>query len=107
MVNMVTYLNNLNYNREVTSNKKRVIILFASSWCIACEEILPKYERWAEEYADQLEFKVIDIAKNKHLVKKFDVATALTFIIMEGKTVITRFAGIQTDETFKYFITRA
>ena len=106
MVNMITYLNRLNYNKEVTLNKKRVILLFTASWCLACDEILPKYEQWAKRYSNKLEFKIVDMHKNKRIVKKYDVASSLTFLIIENKTVINRFAGMQTDETFDYFINR-
>ncbi|MGI6781752.1 MAG: thioredoxin family protein [Acholeplasmataceae bacterium] len=103
---MITHLNHLNYNREVTQNKKKVIILFSAPWCLACQELLPLYEKWADEYHEEYDFKVCDMSKNKFLVNKFDVVTTLTFIVIDGKNVLRRFVGMQTDETFKYFMER-
>lgn len=101
---MVTYLNSLNYNREVTLNKKKVVLLFTAPFCLACHELLPSYEKWAEEYSEDYDFKLIDITKNRFLTKKYDVVTTLTFIIIEDKKIVKRFAGMQTGETFKYFL---
>ncbi|MGI6787451.1 MAG: thioredoxin family protein [Acholeplasmataceae bacterium] len=101
---MLTYLTNLNYNREVLLNKKRIVLLFIAPWCLACQEILPLYEEWAKEYSDRYDFKLVDITKNKYLVKKFDVVSTLTFIIIENRNIINRFAGMQTSDTFKFFL---
>lgn len=100
---MLTTLNYFNYNREVTLNKKKVVILFGAPWCLGCQQMLPKYERWARDYPD-FDFKLADITKTKYLVNKFKVVSSMTFVVISRGVEIKRFNGIQTDETFKYFL---
>lgn len=103
---MLTYLNYFNFNREVILNKKKVVILFGAPWCMSCQELLPLYEKWSEEYKDDYDFKLVDMSKSKYLVKQFRVTTTVTFIVVSGWKEINRFGGIQTAETFKYYLSK-
>ena len=100
---MVKEVKFLNFNREVSQNEKKVVILFGASWCLACREIMPLFERWSLEYPTY-DFKYVDLSVSKRFIKRFNISATPTFILFENKNIIKSFVGIQTDETFEYFL---
>lgn len=100
---MIVKLNYFNFNREVVQNKKKVVILFGMPWCRSCEYVLPQYAKWAKKFTDY-DFKICDVHESKYLGKKFDIVAPLTFVVMVGKHEIKRFAGMQNEETFEYYL---
>lgn len=55
-----------NFYREVIEPKLDVFVMFYTSWCEHCHEIMPLYENLAQYLSlnDMLKFKKIDLSKN-------------------------------------------
>lgn len=65
------------------------IIKFEASWCTPCKNYSMIWDELTKEsqYQD-IEFEVIDIEKNKELVKKYEVKVIpLTVVLQDGQEV--------------------
>ena len=102
---MINTINYFNYNREVVSNRKKVIILFDAPWSFTGQGTMQSFEKWSKKY-NLYDFKKVDIVKSKKIAKKFKIVATPTYVVVDGGKELKRFLGVQNDETFKYFITK-
>jgi thioredoxin-like negative regulator of GroEL len=75
----------------------RNILYFTADWCHPCKKVKPVVEELNRE-SSGVKFQVIDADSETELVKKFEVRSVPTFIVLDGGVEITRATGAQTRE---------
>ncbi|MBQ8163332.1 MAG: thioredoxin [Clostridia bacterium] len=81
----VVYVTNENFESEVLSSKKPVLIDFFATWCGPCHMISPVIEEIAIEHSEYNVVK-IDVDKAPELAEKFGVVSIPSlFVIKDGK----------------------
>lgn len=75
----------------------RHILYFTADWCNPCKKVKPIVEELNRESSD-VKFQVIDADAETELVKKFEVRSVPTFIVLDGGVEINRVSGAQTRD---------
>jgi thioredoxin 1 len=87
MIFMAREINFDEYNNEVLTSDKLVLIDFFATWCGPCKMLAPVIEQVSGENADVMVVKV-DVDKNPELAVLYKVASIPTLVFLkEGKLV--------------------
>lgn len=73
----------------------RHILYFTANWCNPCQRTKPFAEELISEGFD---IRFIDADENNNLVKKFEIKSIPTFILIENDNEINRINGAKTKE---------
>ena len=77
-----------NFDEEVTSSKKPVLVDYWATWCGPCKMVGPIIEEIAVEYTEKLKVGKIDVDSNQALATQQNVMSIPTLLIFkEGKVV--------------------
>ena len=81
----------------------KTIFYFTADWCNPCKKVKPIVEELNREQSDA-NFQIIDADIETELVKRFEVRSVPTFILIENGIEINRITGAQTRESLVGFI---
>lgn len=81
-----------NYEKEVTSNKKPVIIDVFADWCGPCVQMAPIFEELEKELTDYA-FVKLNVDESRELAIQFGVTSIPTFIFMNKGKVMGKDTG--------------
>ena len=73
------------------------IFYFTADWCKPCEKTKPIVEELNRE-SSEIKFQMIDVDLEIELIKKFEVKSVPTFIVLKDGIEINRVTGAQTKE---------
>ncbi|MDD3042677.1 MAG: thioredoxin [Methanosarcinaceae archaeon] len=73
---------------------KPVLMDFSATWCGPCRMQKPILEELEKEYADRVEFRIIDVDENQELASKYGIHAVPTLIIEKDGTEIKRYMGV-------------
>jgi thioredoxin 1 len=73
MSEIITEVDQANFDEEVVASTLPVLIDFWAPWCAPCRALLPAIEALAPIYADSLKIVKIDIDQNPALKEKFNI----------------------------------
>jgi thiol-disulfide isomerase/thioredoxin len=79
----------------------KTVFYFTADWCPPCKKVKPIVEDMKKE---GFEFQMIDADYEQLLVKRFEIKSIPTFILMENGKEISRISGAQTRESLVKFI---
>lgn len=79
----------------------KTVFYFTADWCGPCKKVRPIVEDMKK---DGFEFQMIDADYEQLLVKRFEVKSVPTFILMEDGKEINRMTGAKTREELEGFI---
>ncbi|MCG8514502.1 MAG: thioredoxin family protein [Halanaerobiales bacterium] len=79
-------LNKDNFENEVIKAAGTIVVDFWSESCELCLELMPDYQRIAEEYGDKLKFAKLDIKGSRRLAMSQQVMGLPSFVFyVDGK----------------------
>jgi thioredoxin 1 len=81
----------------------KTIFYFTADWCNPCKKVKPIVEELNREQSDA-NFQIIDADIETELVKRFEIRSVPTFILMQDGVEINRIIGAQTRESLVGFI---
>jgi thioredoxin 1 len=81
----------------------KTIFYFTADWCNPCKKVKPIVEELNREQTEA-NFQIIDADIETELVKRFEVRSVPTFILIENGIEINRITGAQTRESLVGFI---
>ena len=79
----------------------KTVFYFTADWCAPCKKVRPIVEDMKK---DGFEFQMIDADYEQLLVKRFEIKSIPTFILMEDGKEINRMSGAKTREELEEFI---
>jgi thioredoxin-like negative regulator of GroEL len=79
------------------------VFYFTADWCNPCKKVKPIVEELNREQTMAM-FQIIDADIEMELVKKFEIRSVPTFILMENGIELNRITGAQTRESLIGFI---
>ena len=80
----------------------RHVFYFTADWCGPCKRVRPIVEELNRD--GDIKFQLIDADVNLDLVKKYEIKSVPTFILLEDNVEIDRIMGAQTREQLETFI---
>ena len=93
----VIKVSNENFNSEVISSDKPVLIDFYADWCGPCKMLSPVVDKLAEEHS---EFKVVkvNVDENPDLAGSYQVMSIPTLVVIENGKEVNRSMGLQSKQ---------
>lgn len=88
----VMHINQNNFQEEVMSSEKPVLLDFWAGWCGPCRMVSPIVDEIAEERSDVKVCKV-NIDEQGELAAAFDVMSIPTLIVMKDGKIVNQAAG--------------
>ncbi len=90
-------INTNNFNEEVMSSDKPVLMDFWAPWCGPCRMVVPIVEEIAEE-RDDIKVCKINVDEESELASKFGIMSIPTLIVMKNGEITNQSVGMATKD---------
>jgi thioredoxin 1 len=97
-------LTNENFEKEVISSKKPILVDFWASWCGPCQMIAPIVEEISNELSERIEVGKINVDEQPEIAIKYDVMSIPTLILFKDGKVVNTIIGYHSKEEILDFI---
>jgi thioredoxin 1 len=78
------------------------VLYFTADWCNPCKKVKPIVEEMNRESITK--FQLVDVDSEMELVKRFEIRSVPTFVLIEEGKEIKRTTGAQTRGQLEEFI---
>ena len=82
-----------NFEQEVLSSDRPVLVDFWAEWCGPCKMIAPIVEELAQEYDGKLKVGKVDVDSNQQVSMQFGVRSIPTLLIFKSGKVVEQVIG--------------
>jgi thioredoxin 1 len=89
----VIEINDPQFEEEVMSADKPVLVYFWASWCGPCRLVSPSISALAEQYGDRLKVVKLEVDPNPESVGKCQVEGVPAFRFFKNKTLVHSYEG--------------
>jgi len=104
---MSTKLNDENFEKEVASSDKLVLVDFFADWCEPCKMLAPVLEKVAEDLKEKIILLKANLDDIPKTAGKFGVEKIPTVILFKNGKAISGFVGLATEQSIKEWIENA
>ena len=102
-MNVVT-LTDDNFENEVDTSEKPVLVDYWATWCGPCKMVGPIVEEIAIEYSDRLKVGKLDVDSNQSSAAKQNVMSIPTLAIFKGGQLVAQQVGALSKTQLTQFI---
>ena len=102
-MNVVT-LTDDNFESEVNSSEKPVLVDYWATWCGPCKMVGPIVEEIAIEFSDQLKVGKLDVDSNQASAVQQNVMSIPTLAIFKGGELVAKQVGALSKTQLTAFI---
>ncbi len=104
MAEKVLTLTESNWNEEVVSSDKPVLVDFWAPWCGPCRIIAPIIEELADEFEGQIKVGKLNTDENPNVAMQYGIRAIPTVILFKNGEVVDTRIGVQPKEALKQMI---
>jgi len=90
-----------NFQSEVMSSDKPVLIDFFADWCGPCKMIAPIMEELGVELKDSIKVAKLNVDTEPELAGAFGVMSIPTIIVMKDGKIVNKAVGFQNKSALK------
>ena len=90
---MMQLINAAEFETEVISADKPVVVDFFATWCGPCKLIAPILDQLADEIADQAKIVKMDVDQDKPMAIQYEVKSVPTLLIFKNGEAVDRIVG--------------
>ena len=101
------YLNDNNYEEEISKSGKPVLVDFWAPWCGPCKAIGPVIDELAETYKDRAVIAKLNVDDSRNAASTYGVRSIPTLIIFKEGKVFDTIIGLVPKERLEEFINKA
>lgn len=84
-----------NFENEVLSADKPVLVDFWASWCGPCRMLAPVIGELAEEYEGTAKVGKVNVDEEPELASRFGVASIPTLIVFKDGKIVNQSVGVR------------
>ena len=106
MENRVKSLTMQDFDDEVIASDKPVLVDFYADWCGPCHVLSPVVAELADEYADRIAVRKVDIDTNTELAGRFGVRSIPTLVLFKDGSAKDIVVGAQPKSKISAVIER-
>jgi thioredoxin 1 len=92
-MSMEVVITSENFETEVLSSDKPVLVDFWAEWCMPCRMIAPSVEQLAEAYSGRLKVGTVDVDAQNELATRFGIISIPTLIVFKDGEVVRQKLG--------------
>ena len=103
---MIT-LTDENFEKEITSASKPILVDFWAQWCMPCYVLSPILEKLAEDYKDKLTLAKVDLDAAPQISQKYGIEQIPTVVLFKSGKPVSGFIGVRPESAIKEFLNEA
>mgnify|MGYP000477559534 CR=1 FL=1 len=100
----VVTLTDENFDEEVTSSEKPVLVDYWATWCGPCKMVGPLVEEIASEYSGKLKVGKLDVDNNQASASQQNVMSIPTLLIFKEGQVVAQQVGALSKTQLAEFV---
>lgn len=93
---MVIDVKKSNFQEEVISADKLVLVDLYATWCTPCKALAPVLEELADKYADKIKVVKVNVDEEESIAAKFGIASIPTVIFFKNGQTAASFVGLRS-----------
>ncbi len=106
MTNKVQPIDRDDFEHEVVSSGRPVLVDFYADWCSPCKAIAPIVEELANKYEGQIDVRKVDVDENAELASQFGIRGIPTLILFKDGEPVETVVGAVTKSVLADVIDR-
>jgi thioredoxin len=104
---MTKILNDENFDKEISSTGKLVLVDFFATWCGPCSTLAPILEKVAEELKEKIILMKANVDETPKASGRFGVEKIPTVILFKDGKPISGFVGLAPEASIKEWVENA
>jgi thioredoxin 1 len=93
MADNVTQVSDGDFEAEVLSSDRPVLVDFWAEWCVPCHMVSPVVEEIARDFADRMKAAKLNVDDNPETTRKYRVMSIPTLIVFKDGEEKARVVG--------------
>ena len=93
---MVIDVKRSNFQKEVISADKLVLVDLYATWCAPCKALAPVLEELADKYADKIKVVKVNVDEEESIAAKLGIASIPTVIFFKNGQTAASFVGLRS-----------
>jgi thioredoxin 1 len=98
MAGALETFNDQNWEAEVISSPKPVLVDFWATWCAPCKALVPALEALAVHYGDRVRIGKLNVEENDAVPIRYNVMALPTLLLIKGGQVAEQRTGAVSKE---------
>ena len=101
---MVIEVKRSNFQEEVISADKLVLVDLYATWCTPCKALAPVLEELADKYADKIKVVKVNVDEEESIAAKLGIASIPTVIFFKNGQTAASFVGLRSASEIEKMI---
>jgi thioredoxin 1 len=101
-----TEFNDANFEAEVLTSDRPVLVDFWAAWCGPCRAVSPTIEALAEQYGATVKVGKLNVDENPDTAQRFGISSIPTVLLFKDGEVVETLVGVRTREQYEAALNR-